>query len=48
MRKKREPESEEYLTERATRRARERVADASAEGRALDAAVRDSIKQHGP
>lgn len=48
MRKKREPESEEYLAGRAARRAQERIDGASAEDRALDAAVRDSIKQHGP
>jgi hypothetical protein len=48
MRKKREVESDEYRSGRVARRAQERIDDASAEDRALDAAVRDSIKQHGP
>ncbi len=48
MRKKRDPESEEHRHDRLERQARERIEEASAEGKALDAAVRQSIKLHGP
>jgi hypothetical protein len=48
MRKKREPETDEHRSERAEGEAQERIEQASAEERALDAAVRRSIKQYGP
>jgi hypothetical protein len=48
MRKKRDLETDEQRTKRAARHARERIETASAEDRALDAAVRRSIHQHGP
>jgi hypothetical protein len=48
MRKKRQAESEEYRSGRAARRTQQRIDDASAEDKALDAAVKKSIRQHGP
>jgi hypothetical protein len=48
MRKKRELETDQDRSDRATRRAQERTDDASAEDKAIDAAVRKSIQQHGP
>lgn len=47
-RKKREPETAEHRHERVEREARERTARASADDKALDAAVRQSIKLFGP
>jgi hypothetical protein len=43
MRKKRE-----HHTERTEKRARERIEQASVEDKAVDAAVRQSIKLYGP
>ena len=47
-RKKREPESAQDRHERHEDEARARSERASAEGKALDAAVRRSIEIHGP
>jgi len=47
MRKKRDPETDERRTHRLERDARERKEDSSAEERAMDAAVKRSIKLHG-
>jgi hypothetical protein len=44
MRKKRDPESDEHRTERLEKRTQERIVQASAEDKAVDAAVRQSIK----
>lgn len=48
MRKERRLESEHDRNERIERAAQARIEDAAAEQRALDAAVRQSIKLHGP
>jgi len=48
MPKKRDPESDEHRSERAVRQAKERIRQSAAEDQALDAAVRRSIRQHGP
>jgi hypothetical protein len=48
MRKKRQEESAEHRSERLERQAQERTARASADDKALDAAVRESIKLYGP
>ena len=47
MRKKREPENDEQRGERLGNHARVQIEQASAEERALDAAVRQSIKLYG-
>lgn len=47
MRKKREPETDEHRSIRGEYEAEQRKEQASAEDRALDAAVRKSIKLHG-
>ncbi|WP_155263997.1 hypothetical protein [Sphingomonas segetis] len=47
MRKKRERESDERRGERTEKEAVQRVERSAAEDRALDAAVRQSIKLHG-
>jgi|tagenome__1003787_1003787.scaffolds.fasta_scaffold20962265_2 hypothetical protein len=47
-RKTRNPETEREHSERLEQQARERVENASAEDKALDAAVRRSIEVHGP
>lgn len=48
MRKKREPESDQQRSDRADRHDREKIEQDSAEDRAIDAAIKNSIKQHGP
>jgi hypothetical protein len=48
VRKKRQEESAEHRSERLEREARERTVRASADDKALDAAVRESIKLYGP
>jgi hypothetical protein len=48
MRKKRDPESGEHRSERLEKRAQERIEQASVEDKAIDAAVRQSIKLFGP
>ena len=47
MRKKRDPESDERRSCRLQKNAQDRREQASAEDKALDAAVMRSIKQHG-
>lgn len=47
MRKKRDPESDEQRSDRLGRNAQDRKDQASAEDKAMDAAVRRSIKQFG-
>jgi hypothetical protein len=47
MRKKREAETDEHRSERLARNAQERVEHVLAEEKAIDAAVRLSIKLHG-
>jgi hypothetical protein len=47
MRKKRDPETAEHRNERVEREARQRIEQASADEKALDAAVRQSIKLYG-
>jgi hypothetical protein len=47
MRKKRDLETSEHRDERLTKQARERMAQASADDRAVDAAIRKSIERHG-
>jgi hypothetical protein len=47
MRKKRDPESEEQRSGRLEKNAHDRIEQASAEDKALDAAVRRSIKLYG-
>jgi hypothetical protein len=47
MRRKRDPESDEHRSDRLQMNAQHRREQASAEDKALDAAVRKSIKQHG-
>jgi hypothetical protein len=47
MRKKRDAESEEHRSERLAKSAQDRIEHASAEAKALDAAVKRSIKLHG-
>ena len=47
MRKKPDPETDERRSIRDEMRARERTEQASAEERAIDAAVKNSIKLHG-
>lgn len=47
MRKKRDPESDEHRTDRLEKDARERNEQESADDRAVDAAVKRSIKLHG-
>ena len=47
MRMKREPETDEQRSKRAELRAEERNERSFAEDKALDAAVRKSIKLHG-
>jgi hypothetical protein len=48
VRKERRPESDQARSERASRDAQTRVEDAAAEAKALDVAVKRSIKLHGP
>lgn len=48
MRKKRETETDQCRTERLQDAAQDRKEEAAAEDRAVDAAVRRSIKLHGP
>jgi hypothetical protein len=48
MRKKRDPESDVHRTGRLEKRAQDRIVQASAEDKAVDAAVRQSIKLYGP
>ena len=48
MRRKSEPESDELRELRAEKELRDRRRDDAAEDNALDAAVRRSIKAHGP
>jgi len=48
MRTRREPETDEQQTERAARETRHRNERISAEEKEIDAAVRRSIKLHGP
>ena len=48
MRSRREPETDEQRAERTAREARHRNERISAEEKAIDAAVRHSIKLHGP
>jgi hypothetical protein len=47
MRKERDAESDEHRSYRLQKNAQQRLAQASAEDKALDAAVRRSIKQYG-
>jgi hypothetical protein len=47
MRKKREPETDEHRIERTGKEAVRRVDDLAAAERAIDAAIRKSIKLHG-
>lgn len=47
MRMKREPETDEQRSMRAERHAEERKEQSYAEDKALDAAVRKSIRLHG-
>jgi hypothetical protein len=47
MRRKREPETDEHRSYRLQMNAQHRREQASAEDKALDAAVRKSIKQYG-
>jgi hypothetical protein len=47
-RKKRDPETAEHRHDRLEREARERTEQASADDKALDAAIRQSIKLYGP
>jgi hypothetical protein len=47
MRKKRDPETAPERDERLERHARLRTDEASAEDKAIDAAIRRSIKLHG-
>ena len=47
MRKNPDPGMDERRTARAETRARERTDEAAAEEKALDAAVRNSIRLHG-
>lgn len=47
MRKQRDTESDEHRSERLAKNARDRMEHASAEGEALDVAVRRSIELHG-
>jgi hypothetical protein len=47
MRRKRDPESDEHRSDRLQMNAQNRRQQALAEGEALDAAVRRSIKQYG-
>lgn len=47
MRKQRDQQSDERRCERLERIAQDRKDEASAEGRAMDAAVKRSIKLHG-
>jgi hypothetical protein len=48
MPKKRRPESDQGRSERLEQVALSRIEDSAAEERSLDAAVRRSIKLHGP
>ena len=48
MRKKRDLENDEDRSERLKKHASERIERTFAEDRALDAAVRESIRRHGP
>ena len=48
MRQKRSRETEAQRNERLEKRAQERIGDAAAEDKAIDAMVRQSIRQHGP
>jgi hypothetical protein len=48
MRKKRDPENDAARSTRLKRRASERIQQVSAEDKALDVAVRESIKRYGP
>jgi hypothetical protein len=48
MRKPRLPETEEQRSARVARKAQRLSDDSAAADRALDAMVRQSIKQHGP
>ena len=47
MHKKHDPESDEHCSDRLQMNAQHRREQASAEDKALDAAVRKSIKQYG-
>lgn len=47
MRKKREPESDEHRAGRLEKDAQSRVEQASADDRAVDAAIKRSIKLYG-
>lgn len=47
MRKKREPESDEDRSDRLQKNAEDRREQAAAEDKALDIAVRRSIKEYG-
>ena len=47
MRRKREPESDQLRRERLDKDTRDRNERLSAEDRALDIAIRDSIRLHG-
>jgi hypothetical protein len=47
MRNKRDPESGEQQQERTEHDARRRLDQAAAEDKAVDAAIRESIKRHG-
>jgi hypothetical protein len=47
MRKRREAQTEKDRSERLAKNAQDRAQDALAEDKALDAAVRRSIKLHG-
>lgn len=48
MRKPRPPETEKQRSARVERKAQTRSDESAAADRALDAMVRQSIKQHGP
>lgn len=48
MRKPRPPETDEQRTARADKKAQRLNDDSAVADRALDAMVRQSIKQHGP
>ena len=48
MRKPRMPETDEQRSDRVDRKAQIRIDDDAAADRALDAMVRQSIRQHGP
>jgi hypothetical protein len=47
LRRKRDPESDEHRSDRLEKDAEDRRKQSSAEDKAIDAAIRRSIKQHG-